>query len=105
MPRLTKLLKDRCIDELNTAEYNNNSHVNKLIDNLRFSYVAGTQSYNFEKRKDQFYLMFTSAFDNLSKLQEKGEGYKGMAICYCEGKNWWLDQEVESTNVHNWDVI
>ena len=49
--------------------------------------------------------MFTSTFDNPSELQAQGEGYKNVAICYCEGKNWWLDREVEIADIHDWDVI
>ena len=105
IPRLTKLLKDRCIQELGNAGYNNNSHVNDLIDNLTFSYVAGTQSYSFNKRREQYYLMFTSTFTNPNKLKQQGEGYENVAICYCEGKNWWLDREVESADIHDWEVI
>ena len=103
--KLQKLLQDRCISKILTAGYNNNSHVKTLIDNLRFSYVAGSQIYRFDRRIKQFYKMFTSTFDNPSELQAQGEGYKNVAICYCEGKNWWLDREVEIADVHDWDVI
>ena len=103
--KLQKLLQDRCISELLTAGYNDNAHVKILIDNLRFSYVAGKQVYRFDRRCKQFYKMFTSTFDNPSELQAQGEGYENVAICYCEGKNWWLDREVEIADFHDWDVI